>query len=110
MEFSEREVKHLTWIHSNKFTTPELFHKRFIFPKTYRQACSILRDQYLKKGLLGITKAESSTFQDSMYFLTGKAIQFLDETDKILVKRSKFQARINPYEREHDLEAQAIRI
>jgi hypothetical protein len=110
LEINELETKHLTWIHSNKFTTPELFHKRFILPKTYRQACSILRDQYLKKGLLGMTKAESTTFQDSMYFLTTQAIQILDEAEKILVKRTNYPVRVNPYERQHDLEVQAIRI
>ena len=110
MEITELEATHLAWIHSNKFTTPELFHKRFIAPKTYRYACSIMRDQYLKKSLLGVTKAESTTFQDSMYFLTTKAIQILDESDKILVKKTNYPVRVNPYERQHDLEVQAIRI
>ena len=110
LEISELEGNHLSWIHSNKFTTPELFHKRFIHPKTYRQACSIMRDQYLKKGFLGMTKAEATTFQDSMYFLTTKAIQILDEDDKILVKKTNYPVKINPYERQHDLEVQAIRI
>ena len=110
LEINEMEAKHLTWIHSNKFTTPELFHKRFIHPRTYRQACSIMRDQYLKKGFLGMTKAESTTFQDSMYYLSTKAIQILDENEKILVKKTNYPVRINPYERQHDLEVQAIRI
>jgi len=110
LEINELEAKHLTWIHSNKFTTPELFHKRFIYPKTYRQACSIMRDRYLGKGFLGITKAEATTFQDSMYFLTTKAIQILDKEEKILVKKTNYPVKINPYERQHDLEVQAIRI
>jgi len=110
LELSEKEIKHLVWIHSNKFTTPELFHKKFIDPKSYRYACKLLRGKYLKKHLLGMTKAKSSTFQNSMYFLTSGAIKALDDLDKILVKRSKYQVRINPYEREHDLKVQAIRI
>ncbi len=109
MELNDTEVQHLAWIHSNKFTTPELFHGRFIFPKTYRHACAILRDNYFNRGLLGVTKAQSTTFQDSMYFLSPKAIRLLDQMDKILVKRTKYQIRINPYEREHDLQVQAIR-
>ncbi len=110
LEVNELEAEHLTWIHSNKFTTPELFHKRFIHPKTYRHACSIMRDQYLKRGLLGFTKAESTTFQNSMYFLTTRAIQILDEKEKILVKKINYPVRVNPYERQHDLDVQAIRI
>ena len=110
MELSERDINHLVWIHSNKFTTPELFHKKFIQPNSYRYACKLLREKYLSKNLLGVAKAESSTFQSSMYFLTSKSIKALDDMDKILVKRSKFQARINPYEREHDLKVQEIRI
>ena len=109
-DLTEKQVKHLVWIHSNKFTTPELFHKKFIFPRSYRYACKLLRMSYLRKQLLGLTKAESSTFQSSMYFLTSKSIKILDEMDKILVKRSKYQVRINPYEREHDLQVQTIRI
>lgn len=69
-----------------------------------------MRDRYLGKGFLGITKAEATTFQDSMYFLTTKAIQILDKEEKILVKKTNYPVKINPYERQHDLEVQAIRI
>ena len=110
LEINEIETKHLTWIHSNKFTTPELFYNKFIYPKTYRMACHLLRNKYFKKGLLGVAKAESSTFQDSMYFLSTKAIQILDEKDTILVKKTNYPVKVNPYERQHDLEVQAIRV
>jgi len=107
---TEEEAAHLGWIHSNKFTIPELFHKRFIQPRTYRMACHVLRNQYLKKGFLEVTKAEGTTFQDSMYYLTGGAIKALDAMGKILVRSVNYPVKINPYERKHDLLVQTIRI
>lgn len=110
LKLTEEESKHLVWIHSNKFTIPDLFHKRFIQPRTYRMACHILRNQYFKKGFLDITKAQGTTFQESMYYLTAGAIKILDETDKILVRSPNYPVKINPYERKHDLLVQSIRI
>ncbi len=110
MEIGEEETGHLAWIHSNKFTTSEIFHRKFVHPKTYRMACHILRNIYLERGLLDVTKAESSTFQDSMYFLTTKALQCLDAQGRILVRNTKFPVRVNPHERDHDLKVQFIRV
>lgn len=107
---TDEESKHLVWIHSNKFTIPELFHKRFIQPRTYRMACHVLRNQYLKKGFLEMTKAEGTTFQDSIYYLTGGTIKTLDEMNRILVRSANYPVKINPYERQHDLMVQSIRI
>jgi hypothetical protein len=107
---TDEEVERLCWIHSNKFVTPELFHKKFIQPKTYRMACHILRNIYLEKGFLHVTKAEGTVFQDSLYFLTTRAIQSLDARDKLLVRSVKYPVHINPYERQHDFLVQGIRI
>lgn len=110
LEMTETEAEHLAWIHSNKFTIPELFHRKFIHPKTYRYACHVLRNVYMEKGFLHVTKAESTVFQDSFYFLTAPTIQALDARSKMLVRSVKSPVRINPYERQHDLKVQEIRI
>lgn len=73
-------------------------------------ACHVLRNQYLKKGFLEMTKAESTTFQDTLYYLTAGAIQILDEKEKILVRSTNYPVKVNPHERNHDLSVQAIRI
>ena len=39
LEINEKEVEHLVWIHSNKFTIPDVFHKKFFKAKSYRYAC-----------------------------------------------------------------------
>jgi hypothetical protein len=109
LEINDNEAEHLVWIHSNKFIIPDVFHKKF-FKKSYRYACRVLRKYYLKRGFLHITKAEGTTFQDSMYFLTTAAIQSLDSKDKILVRGTKYPVKINPYERQHDLRVQEIRV
>jgi len=108
LEMSDKEVEHLAWIHSNKFTIPDVFGQRF-FKSSYRYACRILRKYYLDKGFLHMVKAESTTFQDSVYSLTAGAIRSLDAKNKILVRSTKYPVKVNPYEREHDIKVQEIR-
>lgn len=109
LEINDKETEHLVWIHSNKFTIPEIFGRKF-FKSSYRYACRVLRKYYLKKGLLNMTKAEGTTFQDSMYSLTTDAIRSLDLKNKILVRGTKYPVKVNPYERQHDLMVQEIRV
>ncbi len=109
LEINENEAEHLAWIHSNKFTIPDVFHQKF-FKSSYRYACRVLRKYYLKKGFLSMTKAEGTTFQDSIYFLTTNALRSLDSKNKILVRGTKFPIKVNPYERQHDLMVQEIRV
>ncbi len=107
LEMTEKEVEHLVWIHSNKFTMPELFRKKFYPQGTYRNTCYVL-SKYTKKGFLLFEKA--NMFAHNYYFLTIEAIRSLDEAGRIMVMNRKNPIRINPYERTHDLMVQELRI
>jgi len=107
LEISDTEAQHLAWIHSNKFTIPDLFHKKFYPQGTYRNACYVL-SKYVKKGFLLFDK--ENIFAHNFYFLTLPAIRTLDETGRMIVMGRKHTIRINPYERQHDLMVQELRI
>lgn len=109
LQITEKEAEHLAWLHSNKFTTPELFWKKFYPAISFQYACRVLKNYSSpEKGLLHIHKPHR--FLNSYYFLTGGAIRLLDERNQILVRSTKYPVKINPYEREHDLMVQRIRI
>jgi len=109
LEMTEEEIGHLVWIHSNKFTVPELFRKKFYPQKTYRNACYFL-NKYARpeKGFLHAEKPTQTSH--TYYYLTAAAIRTLDVMDRILVRSTKYPIKINPYEREHDLKVQEVRI
>jgi hypothetical protein len=107
LEINDTEAQHLAWIHSNKFTIPELFQKKFYPQGTYRNACYVL-SKYVKKGFLLFEK--ENMFAHNFYFLTLPAIRTLDETGRMIVMGRKHTIRINPYERQHDLMVQELRI
>ena len=107
LEITDAEAQHLAWIHSNKFTIPELFKKKFYPEGTYRNACYVL-SKYVKKGFLLFEKP--NMFAHNFYFLTLPAIRTLDETGRMIVMGRKHTIRINPYERQHDLMVQELRI
>ena len=107
LEINDTEAQHLAWIHSNKFTIPELFQKKFYPQGTYRNACYVL-SKYVKKGFLLFDKP--NMFAHNFYFLTIQAIRTMDETGQMIVMGRKHPIRINPYERQHDLMVQELRI
>jgi hypothetical protein len=107
LEINDTEAQHLAWIHSNKFTIPDLFHKKFYPQGTYRNACYVL-SKYVKKGFLLFEK--ENMFAHNFYFLSLPAIRTLDETGRMIVMGRKHPIRINPYERQHDLMVQELRI
>lgn len=75
LEMTEKEIERLVWIHSNKFTIPELFRKKFHPQGTYRNACYTL-SKYVQKGFLQFEKPDM--FAHNFYFLTVAAIKTLD--------------------------------
>lgn len=77
LDINDLEAQHLAWIHSNKFTIPELFRHKFHPSGTYRNACYTL-SKYVKKGFLLFEKP--NIFAHNFYFLTVEAIRTLDET------------------------------
>ncbi len=109
LEMTEEEVAHLVWIHSNKFTVPELFRKKFYPQKTYRNACYFL-NKYAKSEKWFLHSEKPTQTSHTYYYLTAGAIRTLDAMDRILVRSTKYPIKINPYEREHDLKVQEVRI
>lgn len=109
LPITDREADHLAWLHSNKFTTPEIFWKKFFPGISFQYACRVLKNYSSpEKGLLHVEKPHR--FLSSYYFLTAGAIRSLDEKNRILVRSTKYPVKINPFEREHDLMVQRIRI
>jgi hypothetical protein len=109
MEMTDQEAEHLIWIHSNKFTTPELFYKKFLSDRSSRTAYNTLnRYSSPEKGFLHILKTPVAN--SNFYFLTAGALRSLDEQRRVLVRSTRYPVKINPREREHDFKVQVIRI
>lgn len=109
IQISDIEARQLGWIHSNKFTVPELFWKKFYPDKSFQYACRVLKGySNPDKDLLHVQKPHR--FLNSYYFLTGGAIRYLDGQNRVLVRSTRYPVKINPYEREHDLMVQKVRI
>ncbi len=103
------EMEHLVWIHSNKFTTPELFYKKFLPNQTSRNAYKILKKYTSpERDLLHVLKTPIGN--SNLFFLTAGALRTLDENNKILVRSNKYPVKINTHEKEHDVMVQTIRI
>lgn len=103
------EEERLAWIHSNKFTTPDLFHRKFLPSQTYRNACILLR-KYTSPDVGFLHMQQETVFQRANYYLTAGAIRALDAGNKMLVRSTKYPIKINFAEKTHDLRVQAIRI
>ncbi len=107
LRINDLETQHLAWIHSNKFTVPGLFQKKFFFQNTYRNACYVL-NKYAQKGFLHMEKP--NMFMNNFYYLTVEAIRTLDGIGAMMTRTTKHPIRINHYERTHDLMVQELRI
>ncbi len=106
---TEMEVEHLSWIYSNKFTTVELFHKKFMSGQSSRNAYYILNGYANPQNdFLQIEKTSANN--KSIFFLTPKTIKTLDAVNKILVRNPRLGVRVNQNEKIHDLSVQAIRV
>ncbi len=109
LEMTSQESEHLIWIHSNKFTTPELFYKKFLSDRSSRTAYNTLnRYASFEKGFLHVMKTPVAN--SNFFFLTAGALRCLDENKRVLVRSVRYPVKINPREREHDFKVQAIRI
>lgn len=109
LEMTPEEEERLVWIHSNKFTTPDLFHRKFLSQQTYRNACILLR-KYTSPDIGFLHVQQETVFQRANYYLTASAIWTLDAKNKLLVRSVKYPIKINFAEKNHDLRVQAIRI
>lgn len=109
LEMTDKEVEHLVWIHSNKFTIPDLFYRKFLPNQSSRNAYKIL-NKYTspERNLLHVTKTPVAN--SNFFFLTAAALRTLDENNRILVRSNRYPVKINRHEKEHDLKVQAIRV
>ena len=109
LSMTDEDAERLAWIHSNKFTVPDLFQKKFIPSQTYRHACRLL-NRYASPEVGFLHVQQETVFQRANYYLTAGAIRTLDATNKILVRSTKYPVKINSAEKNHDLAVQEIRI
>jgi len=104
---NDDETKVLAWIHSNKFITTKLFHRKFMAANTFRAACKAL-DKYADRNLLKRHKAHIHA--DSFYSLHRTTIHRLKDAGAILTAPAIRQAHVNTYEKEHDKRVIEMRI
>jgi hypothetical protein len=109
LPMTDAQAEQLAWIHSNRFTVPELYHRKFMPAQTYRNACHLLK-KYNSPEVGFLHKIQENVFQRANYFLTAGAIRTLDAQNRILVRNTRYPVKINPMEKKHDLSVQAIRI
>ena len=102
-----KDVETLAYIHSNKFITTKLFHKKFHSHHSYWTACLHLK-RLTEKGVL--LKIRTLPNEDAFYCLTRPALRHLSELVRILISPEVRSPHINPFEREHDKRVLAMRI
>ena len=102
-----RDVDTLAYIHSNKFITTNLFHRKFHPNHTLWAACLHL-NRLADRGL--VLRLQKLPNEDSFYCLTRPALKHLSGLARILLSSEVRSPRINPFEREHDKRVLAMRI
>ena len=102
-----KDVETLIYIHSNKFITTKLFHRKFHPHHSYWTACLHLK-RLMEKGLL--LKTRNLPNEDTFYCLTRPAMRHLSELARILISPEVRSPHINPFEREHDKRVLTMRI
>ena len=107
LEIDPVDVTALAYIHSNKFITTKLFHKKFHPAQSYVTACVRLRD-LVSRGLL--LKTQKLPNEDTFYYLSRPALRQLSGLARILISAEVRSPRINTFEREHDRRLLEMRI
>ncbi|HVZ79832.1 MAG TPA: hypothetical protein VHE12_03415 [bacterium] len=102
-----KDVETLAYLHSNKFMTPRLFHRKFHPEQTYATACSRLRALEAKGLVLRVRKFQND---DNYFYLSRKALKQLSGLARILTTPEIRSPHINPFEREHDKRVVAMRV
>ena len=102
-----KDVDTLAYIHSNKFITTKLFHRKFHPPQCYTTACVHLRG-LVSRGLL--LKTQKLPNDDTYFYLSRPAIQQLSGLARILTSPEIRSPHINPFEREHDKRVLTMRV
>jgi hypothetical protein len=107
LEMDPVDVTALAYIHSNKFITTKLFHKKFHSGQSYVTACVHLRG-LVSRGLL--LKTQNLPNEDTYYYLSRPALRLLSGLARILISAEVRSPRINTFEREHDRRLLEMRI
>ena len=106
-EIDPVDITVLAYIHSNKFITTKLFHKKFHPAQSYVTACVHLRE-LVSRGLL--LKTQNLPNEDTYYYLSRPALRQLSGLARILISTEVRSPRINTFEREHDRRLLEMRI
>ena len=97
-ELREKDKIVLSWIHSNKFTTPSLYGAKF--SKSASQIGFRMNlDRLYTYGFLHRVKKEYK--HENTYYLTGKALRILSKEGRILLKRPT-PVRVTFNQQDHD--------
>lgn len=102
-----RDVDTLAYIHSNKFITTNLFHRKFHPNHSLWTACLHL-NRLAEQGW--VLRSRKLPNEDSFYCLTRPALKHLSGLARILISPEVRSPRINPFEREHDKRVMTMRI
>ena len=102
-----RDVDTLAYIHSNKFITTRLFHRKFHFHQSYVTACTRLRALEARGLVLKVRKFQND---DTYFYLTRPALRQLSGLARILTSPQIRSPHINPFEREHDKRVICMRV
>jgi hypothetical protein len=102
-----KDVDTLAYIHSNKFITTRLFHRKFHSHQSYVTACSRLRSLEARGLVLKVRKFQND---DTYFYLSRPAIQYLSGVARILTSPEIRSPHINPFEREHDKRVMTMRV
>lgn len=104
---NDEETQKLAWIHSNKFITTKLFHKKFMADNTFRGACKAV-EKLVEKNLF--QKRKAHIHADSFYTLNGATLRVLKEAGVIMTAPAVRQPKLKTFEKEHDKRVVEIRI
>jgi hypothetical protein len=107
MVMDPKDIETLAYIHSNKFITPRIFHRKFHPNHTFWGACLHLR-RLVTAGLL--LKTEGLPNEDTCYSLTRPALHYLSSIARVLLPREVRSPHINRMELEHDKRVMALRV
>jgi hypothetical protein len=102
-----RDVDTLAYIHSNKFITTRLFHRKFHPTQCYTTASVHLRE-LVSRGLL--LKTRKFQNDETYFYLARPALKYLSGLARILTSPDIRSPRINPIEREHDKRVITMRV
>ena len=101
------DLEVLAYIHSNKFITTKLFHRKFHPHHSHVTAWTHLK-KLVEAGLL--LKSQNLPNEDTFYCLTRPSLHHLSKLARILTSPEVRSPHINLFEREHDKRVLAMRV